>query len=242
VTLLEFEEKRKKYFEQSPKFHRLCLKCMQPQFTCYCEHVRAFDPRVEFVILIHPIEARRHVATGRMSHLTLLNSHLIEGYEFGDNARVNQLLARSDVQPVVLYPGRNSLNMSQMTPAALKTTFDSSKKWMVFVIDGTWTTAKKMLHRSPNLIELPQICFSPQRLSEFKVRKQPAPHCLSTIEAIHEATELLAPVSGFSLEHREHDQLLKTFRQVVAHRLELTRQSREKAGGSQYRRRLNRSA
>ena len=69
------------------------------------------------------------------------------------------------------------------------------------------------MHLSKNLKNLPQICFTPERLSTFRVRKQPAPECVSTIEAIHQCIELLGT------ENREHDKLLEVFDQLVEQQL-----------------------
>jgi DTW domain-containing protein YfiP len=85
----------------------------------------------------------------------------------------------------------------------------------LFVIDGTWATARKTMRLSQNLRSLPQICFTPPGPSNFRVRKQPRPECLSTIEAVHHSIELLGESVGFDVKSRKHDQLLTLFDQFV---------------------------
>ncbi|MDX9731096.1 MAG: DTW domain-containing protein, partial [Bdellovibrionales bacterium] len=94
-----------------------CWTCRQPQTACYCARLRRFDSGIEFVILIHPIESRRRIATGRMSHLILENSHLIEGEEFSQDRRVQALLDRTDVYPTVLYPGKTAQDLGTLSAA-----------------------------------------------------------------------------------------------------------------------------
>jgi len=55
---------------------------------------------------------------------------------------------------------------------------------LIFVIDGTWTAAKKMMKLSQNLQTLPRIALEPRQPSRFAIKHQPNPLCLSTIEAI----------------------------------------------------------
>ncbi len=213
MNLQKYFENRKTFLASEQKFREMCLDCRQPEFNCYCDHVKSFDPGVKFVILTHPIEVRRRIATGRMSHLCLKNSELIVGHDYSKNQKVNVILENPDLHSVILYPGRQSLNISKWSGEEKRNLVPSNKKLAIFVIDGTWNTARKMMHLSKNLKNLPQICFTPERLSTFRVRKQPAPECVSTIEAIHQCIELLGT------ENREHDKLLDVFDQLVEQQL-----------------------
>ncbi len=197
-----------------------CWNCRQPEAACYCASVRAFDPEIEFVILIHKIEARRRIATGRMSHLLLKGSHLIEGSDFNHHPLVNDLIARPDARAVVLYPGPTALNLSRTSVEDLRRLTltqpgEEKSRLIVFVIDGTWATARRTMRLSENLARLPRVCFDPVRKSAFQVRKQPADHCVSTLEAIHHTIELLGESQGFKTARREHDHMLEIFSMMV---------------------------
>jgi DTW domain-containing protein YfiP len=221
---------------QETQFRELCHSCLQPSFGCYCELIQKFDPQIEFVILIHPLEVRKRIATGRMTHLCLKNSYLVHGQDFSKNPGVNRLLADPTKQCVLLYPGANSLNLSEKKET-LTSFFPLQKKLVIFVVDGTWHTAKKMLRLSENLHGLPRICFTPSRPSQFRVRKQPAPHCFSTIEAVHQMIEMLGPSRGFDLGSRLHDNMLTVFDALVERQLDFIRQSQADPSFSNYRNR-----
>jgi DTW domain-containing protein YfiP len=210
---------------QEKKFRTLCLDCRQPDFNCYCRHIQSFDPAIKFAILMHPIEARRRIATGRMSHLCLKGSELIIGHDYSMDEQVNQLLDNPEFHPVILYPGRSSVNITHLPIEERAEIFPDGKKPLIFVVDGTWNTAKKMVRLSQNLNRLPQICFSPPGVSTFRVRKQPAPGCYSTIEAIHHTIELLGESQGFDLRTREHDKLIYAFDKLVEQQLEYVKRS-----------------
>lgn len=226
MNLQDYLKQRQQQSQAEPRYRKLCTTCVQPEFSCYCKHIQKFDPQIEFVILIHPIEVRRRIATGRMSHLMLENSHLIAGQNYSDQEQINSLIANAENQCLILYPGRGSQNLTDMNFSERCMVFDPSKKLVLFIIDGTWATAKKMLRQSQNLSKLPRICFTPSKPSNFRVRKQPAPGCFSTIEAIHQSIELIAPCRGISLETREHDKLLYVFDRMVDRQLEFVERSR----------------
>lgn len=93
--------------------------------------------------------------------------------------------------------------------------FAPGKQRTVFLLDGTWAQARSLLRCNPELRKLPAIRFTPPGLSSFRVRKQPAPECYSTIEAIHEilslmddpekeASKNLLEVFGYMVERQEH--------------------------------------
>lgn len=228
--------KKAERLTQAPKYRVICTVCAQPNFGCYCAQVKPFDPNINFVILIHPIEFKRRIATGRMSHLSLKGSHLIKGQDYSDDSLVNQLIAETDYHSVILYPGLQSKNLSKISESEKSNLFPKDKKLRIFVIDGTWATARKMIRQSTNLKTLPRICFSPEKPSTFRVRKQPDDNCYSTIEAIHQTIELVGPTQGFHLTDRIHDRLLNVFGFMVQRQLDFIEEAHLNLRRASYRR------
>ncbi len=236
MDIFEYKQKRIQFENQKPKYRTICKACSQPEFSCFCSHVKSFDSKINFVILIHPIEASRRIATGRMSNLCLKNSYLIKGQDFTNDIIVNQLIADPDYESVILYPGHASKNISFVSESEKIKLFNPNKKLRIFVIDGTWATAKKMVRQSLNLHALPRICFSSDRTSTFRVRKQPHPGCFSTIEAIHHTIELLGAQYGFDLGVRQHDNLLTVFDSMVETQLRFIAEANLNLRTASYRR------
>lgn len=242
MDVQRYLQKRQEHAEQQPKYRELCTVCMQPQFSCYCQHVQKFDAKIDFVILIHPIEVHRRIATGRMSHLVLEGSHFIMGQNYSESVEVNTLLEDPRRHCVMLYPGRTSQNLTPLSQADRAGLFPKDKRLTIFVIDGTWATARRTVRQSVNLHSLPRICFSPQKPSNFRVRKQPHAACFSTIEAIHHTIELVGDSQGFATMSREHDKLLHVFDKMVERQLEFIKLSEGKPGHLRYRRDRKKSA
>jgi DTW domain-containing protein YfiP len=113
--------------------------------------------------------------------------------DFTHDTQVAQLLEDPGYHPVVLAPGPDAMDLTPMPPVARQSVFPKGRRPLVFVIDGTWPTAKKMLRLSTPIRNLPRICFTPTTPSRFHVRRQPHPHCYSTVEAIYHLLELLSP-------------------------------------------------
>ncbi len=182
------------------------------------------------------MEAKRRIATGRMSHLSLENSYLIKGQDYTTNEVVNQRLQDSACHSVILYPGQNSQNLTTLNNEKRTELFPENKKLQIFVIDGTWATARKMIRQSKNLQALPRICFTPPAPSNFRVRKQPNSACFSTIEAIHHTIELVGPGQGFVTSDRTHDALISVFNFMVENQLDFIRKSNSNLRETTYRR------
>jgi DTW domain-containing protein YfiP len=242
LNLEAYRQKRRLLSQDAPKYRNLCVTCLQPEFGCYCSHIQRFDPRIKFAILIHPIEVKRRIATGRMSHLVLQNSELIMGQDYTDSAPVNEIINDHQNYPVILYPGRTSVDLTPLSLGDRAACFPRDKKLVIFVIDGTWATARKTMWQSQNLMHLPRICFTPPTQSNFRVRKQPAPGCYSTIEAIHHTIDLIGETQGFDIAGNEHHKLLLVFEKMVEKQLDFIRLSQEKPWTVTYRRLTKRQA
>jgi DTW domain-containing protein YfiP len=159
--------------------------------------LRPIESRCRVLILQHPRERRKAIGTARMAHLGLHNSELYCGIEFEHHERVRALVDGA----VLLFPGRGTV-----PPAALR--HDAPP--VLVVLDGTWSQARALYWSNPFLQALPRVGFVPPRPSEYLIRREPAPHCVSTIEAVAYALgEMEGDASRFA-------PLLEPFRQMVA--------------------------
>jgi DTW domain-containing protein YfiP len=143
---------------------------MRPAAACWCAGIVPIPSRTRVVILQHPREHRMPIGTGRMARLSLSNSELHLGLRF-DTDRLAAIL----VDAALLYPGadaRPPAEFAEVRPRSL------------VVLDGTWVEARKLLRHNPVLQALPRIGFVPSVASAYTIRRPPAPHCWSTIEAV----------------------------------------------------------
>lgn len=184
-----------------------CYRCFWPKKLCWCDSITPMPTRTKFVLLMHPKEFKREKAnTGRLAHLCLPNSEIQMGMNFDDHATVQQRIADPNYHSVLLYPGLSAVNLS--TEQSLPPSFQA-KPLQVFILDATWSGARKILRISPSLQHLPRVMFTPTAPSRYRIKQQPQPGCLSTLESVH---ELLQVLQKAKLDHYPlPDQLLGLF-------------------------------
>lgn len=173
-----------------------CTGCYRPTNACLCEHITKLPTKTRFVILMHPKEFKYEKdGTGKITHASLPNSEILWDVSFTENKRVNQLIADPHKHCVLLYPGEaKNVSDGEFLPQDIE-----DKELVVFLLDGTWACAKKMLKLSSNLQALPRLMFTPTTRSEFYIKQQPHEWCLSTIESTYQFLEAL---SGCGLEQK----------------------------------------
>jgi DTW domain-containing protein YfiP len=132
--------------------------------------------------------------TGRLTCLNLANSQIIPGVSFDGNAAVRSLIDDPQNYPVLLYPGGDAMSIRGGSFAA---SAPRDRRLVVFLIDATWHCSRKIVRESPSLMRLPRLRIEPDAPSRFIIKRQPAPWCLSTIEATH---ELLLALDAGGLE------------------------------------------
>jgi DTW domain-containing protein YfiP len=150
------------------------------------------ETRTRFVFLMHPKEFKEEKAgTGRLTHLCLPNSELHMGKTFDDHEAVQALLNDARNFCVLLYPGAGAVNLSESSALPAFTARLQPRRLLVFLLDATWSGARKMLRLSPSLQRLPRIMFTPAAPSRYVIKQQPQAGCLSTLEAVHELLTVL---------------------------------------------------
>ena len=171
--------------------------------------------RTRFVFLMHPKEFKEEKAgTGRLTHLCLPNSELHMGKGFDEEESVQAVINDPKNFPVLLYPGREALNLSTAEESQISNLKSQmgDRRMSVVLLDATWGGARKMLRHSPSLQRLPRIMFTPSQPSRYVIKQQPMEGCLSTLEAVHELLLVLAR-TGLD-QYPDSQQLLDLFKRM----------------------------
>lgn len=189
--------------------------------------------RTKFVFLMHPYEAKRVRAnTGRLTHLCLRDSELHLGIGFDEHEAVQALINDPNNYPVLLYPGRESRDLSK---GELPVADLAGRRLVVFLLDATWRLVRPMFRTSLSLQRLPRIMFSNAAPSRYVIKRQPEPGCLSTLEATH---ELLLALDRTGLDvYAQPEQLLGLFQRMQDFQIRCAAES-ELGGHSRHLRRI----
>lgn len=160
----------------------MCRRCSRPAAVCLCSHIASVCTRTRVLILQHPRESTVPVGTARLAELSLVNSERHVGIEFADVSAVRDALRDASAPPILLFPGSGARDLAADPPSGPVT---------LVVIDGTWWQAGKVVKKNPELMRLPRYALAPAAPSRYRIRREPARHCMSTIEAIVQALCIL---------------------------------------------------
>ncbi len=170
--------------EAPDAFRDVCWRCRRPKRVCWCGDLRPVDSQTHVVFIQHPRETKVPISTCRMAHLSLPNSELHIGLSAVGNPRLEELCASGEV--AVLFPSDGATDVASL---------ERPPKNLV-VVDGTWSNAKKVVEKCPLLSKLPRLSFQPEKPGNYRIRKEPEAHCLSTIEAVTYVLESLEKSPG----------------------------------------------
>ena len=189
---------------------------MRPSSTCICEHLSPFQTKTRFIILMHPKEYKKEKSgTGHITNLQLENSEIIVGVDFTNNNRVNEILTKEKSYSFLLYPGKDNFNLSIRKSSEINSFMGHNPH--IFILDGTWPCARKILKLSKNLQKLKRVSFDNNIKSKFIIKQQPESLCLSTIESVYTVLNLL---KEGDLEQCETKGFLIPFEKMIEHQLE----------------------
>jgi DTW domain-containing protein len=181
----------------------LCAGCERPPIVCVCASLVTVRPRTRVVVLQHPCEAGNPIGTAWMVE-RCLSAQRIVGIELENDREFINALSNPDAPPILLAPGPDALDLRSHAPSGPVT---------LIVVDGTWPQARKLLRVNPRLAALPRYAFVPAQPSRYRIRREPAAHCVSTIEATVAALECLEPIDSA--------RVLAPFDAMVEHQLRI---------------------
>jgi DTW domain-containing protein YfiP len=165
---------------------------------------------------MHPKEYKKEkIGTGHITQLQLANSEIIVDVDFTNNDRVNKILKDEKTSSFLLYPGKESFNLSQRNSSEINSFMNFHPT--IFLLDGTWPCARKMLKLSKNLQALKRVSFDNKITSKFIIKQQPDPLCLSTIESVYTVLNLLKKAN---MEQCDTKDFLLPFEKLIEHQLE----------------------
>lgn len=189
---------------------------MRPSSTCICKYINPFNTNTRFIILMHPKEYKKEKnGTGHMTNLLLKNSEIIVGVDFTNNNKVHKILTEENSNSFLLYPGKDNFNLSTSKNSELNSFLGKNSN--IFILDGTWPCARKMLKLSKNLQKLKRVSFDNKIKSKFIIKQQPESLCLSTIESVYTVLNLL---KKGNLEQCETTNFLVPFEKMIEYQLE----------------------
>ena len=170
-----------------------CAECQQPETVCVCKELAPLAHRIAILILQHPQEQDRLLATARLTARAFADSVLKIGLSWRSLAQAlgrpaeprrwavlylgsDKADALAKDRELVLLDGKGKLLPDQ--PAAL------AGIQGIVLLDGSWSQAKALWWRNPWMLKCRRLVLGPKSASRFgKLRREPRHDALSTLEA-----------------------------------------------------------
>lgn len=197
--------------EPESDYRACCWSCFKPRAACICADIVMLPCRIRFCVLQHPVEMRRTIGTARIVSLSLPHCPVFVGATFAGDAGLERFLIEAPGPVYMLYPERGAIEAGDL--AQRESHWPDAPPTFVLV-DGTWATARKIKNQSPMLDRLERVTLAPRRPSDYRIRKQPKAHCLSTVEA---TVHLLERLEGSGAPYQP---MLDTFARMVDRQIE----------------------
>lgn len=142
---------------------------------CLCAAIPTVVTRTRVVIVRHHLERWRSSNSGRLAHLALPNSEIIEHGGALGTAVLPPLAGAWLVFP----EGEPTITAPVPPPRQL------------VVLNATWSQARRMFRKLAGLRGLPILRLAAAAMPAARLRESPSPGRVSTIEAIARALRLL---------------------------------------------------
>jgi len=152
-----------------------CPRCLLQQRVCLCAAIPTVATRTRVVIVRHHLERWRSSNSGRLAHLALPNSEIVE--HGGDAGTA--VLPPLDGAWLVFPEGEPASRAPQPPPGQL------------VLLDASWSQARRMYRKLAALRGLPTLRLPDDDMPAARLRESPGPGRVSTIEAIARALRLL---------------------------------------------------
>lgn len=159
-----------------------CPRCLFEPRVCLCAELPTVIARTQVVIVRHHLERHRSSNSGRLAHLALPNSVIVE-HPGGAMPPLDGAWLVYPVGPA--QPAR--LDLGPEGAGALP----AEPPRRLVVLDATWSQARRMYRKLDALRGLPILRLPDAPMPEARLRESPAPGRVSTIEAIARALRLV---------------------------------------------------
>ena len=143
-----------------------CWRCRQIAPLCVCQLLQTFDHPTRLALVLHRGEAFKPTNTGHLATRCLRGSQRLIT---GQGAPLQLIAGRA----AVLFPSDDAVELSPTTAPEV-----------LVVPDGTWPQAKRLVKRDPLLQGLPRVKLPNAIAVGHRLRRNPRPDGLMTLEAI----------------------------------------------------------
>jgi len=157
-----------------------CPRCLFVQRVCLCAEVPSIITQTRVVIVRHHLEMHRTSNSGRLAHLALPNSEIVDHGATDEHGRSQPATFPPLDGAWLLYPAGEPTTTAPVPPIK-----------QLVVLDATWSQARRMYRKLDALRGLPVLRLPDAPMPAARLRASPGEGRVSTIEAIARALRIL---------------------------------------------------
>ncbi|ABD88111.1 tRNA-uridine aminocarboxypropyltransferase [Rhodopseudomonas palustris] len=205
-----------------------CPRCQKPVPLCICDSIVPLENRTKLLILQHPQEQDRALATARLTALHFPNAVVRVGLSWPSLSKAWGQPVHDPSRWAVLYLGSAKVaeldTDRDIVAIGRKGEVEENQRAIlkdiegVVLLDGTWSQAKALWWRNAWMLKCQRVILGPKAPSRYgKLRKEPRRDGLSTLEAaamlisgLEKRPDIEATLLG------AFDRMLARFREVQA--------------------------
>lgn len=169
-----------------------CASCRKPAAVCVCARIEPFDTRLKCLVLQHPQEQDLLLGSVPLLEAGLPNLRRVVGLSWPSLEAAVGEVAADPARWGILYPQTLPRELAP-EEASLPVVVMGPRGQLlprrglagIIALDGTWSQAKTLWWRNPWMLRLPRVIVQPREPSIYgKLRREPRPGCVSTLEAV----------------------------------------------------------
>lgn len=150
---------------------------------CICDSLEPIPNEVRVHVLQHPRERHHPIGTARLLRLGL-SSVVVHVLRLNGPGGMSVPVALPEGAGL-LYPSADARDLATLDVR--------ERPQHLVVIDGTWAHARQIHRDNPWVSTLPCYGLTPREGSRYRIRAEPRPECLSTVESVVGALRCLQP-------------------------------------------------
>ena len=160
-----------------------CYRCLRPSELCYCADLPQVPTRTRIFVLQHPHERTHPFGTARLVDMCMPNASVHVPFA-GFTGTLEHALDVPD-DAAVLFPHPDADDLASLPASEWPST--------LIAIDGTWSHAKRLYRENTWLHARRHVRLRPSSPSRYRIRREPRPDYVSTLEAVVAALRIIEP-------------------------------------------------
>ena len=161
----------------------------------------------------HKDEVRHPKGSAIIADLSLQQCIRYVGEDFSFHQELNQILKHNLNKVFVVFPTEHAMPLS-LFKQRLDVEDKALSQYLFIFIDASWRKARKIWHLSTNLHQLTTIKLDKLEKSNYRIRKEPGPGLVSSLESI------VSLLSCLESEPDKYQPLLEIFNEMIDHQIQ----------------------